>query len=306
MKFIRALLVMLVVLVVAGLLLMEWSRADEIHTGGKTGSYFNEICPAVQESIAKEYFKFPCKPSAGSGANIENTTANPKAVGFSQNDVKLSARTNLHSVKSGIFECFYGVTMDESIKSMLDVSDRLPMALPSVTSGSAISFRLMQEQEPELAKLRNITNFDSADAAVNAVIAGEAAMAFFAQLPNPSNELLAKINKAAMFYVPIVTRTLVKAEIDGEKLYTPMEVSVVPAGILSAAMGRKGPTVETLCTEILFLTGKPETEGVVPEDQQALISRLAEVKMPKTGKWADISASAKSISFDRLLNKLAE
>lgn len=272
------------------------ATADTIHTGSEKGSYHNVFCPQVQSAIKKEYFNHKCGTSGGTADNIEKVKAKPTDVGIGQMDL-LADETELEIINANIgMECMYAVTSDSSIDSLSGLSSRIPLVLPGEGSGSQKSFERLQSLDEGLASLRNVSNASSAFEAVQKVVSGEAAMAFFVQFPDTRNEVFKLINENKLTFVPVISRNILRQEANGLRLYEALEVNVTPQGLLSMIKREDAPTIQTSCTSIALFTGKADgLEGNAKSDQEAMIAALAKTQRPEKDGWKDMFENAKSM-----------
>lgn len=279
-----------------------------IHAGSPTGSYTNDFCPQVERAIRKEFFEHKCATSQGSADNVAKVLENPKDIGIGQFDVVAAVADEqpgrIALVNPGIgLECLYAVTRESGIDNLRGLSPRMPVALPSERSGSTATFRYLQSMDESLANMRNITYFDGAMEAVQAVIDGNAALAFFVQFPNTQNPVFKAINDAGLNFVPVVNRQILRREVAGQQIYQPQEVVVTPAGLLGRLAGREPDKVITTCMPVVLFTGDP---SVFPQgsdeaqDQADLIKHLAATKAPDSGNWTDVLKNAVSVSRERM------
>lgn len=278
----------------------ESVAAPKIHAGSAAGAYTNRFCPQVVEEVKKEYFEHRCAVSAGTGANVEAVAATPTDIGIGQLDVVTTADPTvlekLEVVDPGLgLECLYAITSDPSITALSDLSVRIPLALPPATSGSAMTFRKLQELDESLASLRNVTHHDSALDVVRTVANGGAVLGFFVQAPDTENAVFEAANEADLSFVPVINRRILRQEHAGIRLYQPSEVSVVPQGLLGRLRGKSAPTIATTCTKIVLFTGTANAlEGDALDDQEALIAQLGKVTPPQDKRSLDIAGNVKS------------
>jgi hypothetical protein len=284
------------------------AMAQQIHAGSASGSYTNDFCPQVQKTLASQYFEHQCATSEGTGDNVEKVLANPKDVALGQFDI-LAARATENPDKLAIvnanlgLECLYAVTKDASINRLKGLSPRMPVALPSEKSGSTATFKFLQSLDPGLAELRNVKYYGGAMDAVQAVINGDAALAFFVQLPNTKNAVFQAINDAKLNFVPVINREILRHEVSGYKVYEPQEVVVTPAGLLASLVGKKPVTIDTTCTPVMLFTGNP---NLFPEgsndrkDQEDVVKLLGSVPRPSGGDWTDTFKNAVAIGQDKI------
>jgi hypothetical protein len=282
--------------------------AQQIHAGSATGSYTNDFCPEVQKTLGSEYFEHQCATSEGTGDNVEKVLANPKDVGLGQFDI-VAARATENPDKLAIvnanlgLECLYAVTKDASVTRLKGLSPRMPVALPSEKSGSTATFKFLQTLDSSLAELRNVTYHGSAMEAVQAVINGDAALAFFVQFPNTKNAVFQAINDAKLNFVPVINRQILRHEVAGYRVYEPQEVVVTPSGLLGSLVGKEPTKVDTTCTPVMLFTGQP---GLFPEgsnerkDQEDVVKLLANTPRPSGGDWTDVFKNAVAIGQDKV------
>lgn len=293
-----------------GLALASPASAEFIHAGSESGSYTGTFCPLVQAALKSEYFDMSCKTSAGTGANINSVLANPKDVALGQLDIVGSQPQSMLDKLAIVdpdmgLECLYAVTADPDISSISEISKRIPMALPSADSGSALTFKKLQSLDENLASLRNIQNMPDAKSAVQSVVDGQAAMAFFVQFPDTDNEVFEIANKNDLTFIPVITRKLLRQEANGIKLYQPSEVSVTSPGWAGKLQGKSGLTVTTTCTKIVVFTGVAETmTGEDAEDQLAKIQAIGRTERPASKKWTDIFGNVKSLTEEAVAKYL--
>ncbi|MBB4287101.1 TAXI family TRAP transporter solute-binding subunit [Roseospira goensis] len=287
--------------------------ANPIYTGGESGSYFGSFGPLLLETLKTEFFDYELKTSAGSGENIEQVLNNPRAIGMTQTDVLAykSAQNPAIAEKVAIIrndvtnECLYAVT-DEANAERLDnwgavtgYARRLRFALGPEASGSAQTFKLLQTFEEGLAQANKVNYMGSTDEAIDAVINGEADVAFFVQFPDPSNPRFERLNDAKMAFVPVVDRAILRQRFaDGERAYVPLEVKVTSAGLLN---WRGVEKIVTACTPLAYITGRPDQ---LPEGSDA---RLDQEEMIQTVRSAPLEALQPSAGwFQSMLDELAE
>lgn len=270
--------------------------ADTIHTGSEKGSYHNVFCPQVQSAIKKEYFNHKCGKSGGTADNIEKVKAKPTDIGIGQLDL-LADEADLEIINADIgMECMYAVTSDSSIDSLSGLSSRIPLVLPGAGSGSQKSFERLQVLDEGLASLRNVSNAPSAFEAVQKVVDGDAVMAFFVQFPDTRNEVFKLINENKLTFVPVISRNILRQEVNGLRLYEALEVNVTPQGLMSMLKLEDAPSIQTACTRIALFTGKADgLEGNAKSDQEALIAVLAKTQRPEKDGWKDMFDNAKTM-----------
>ena len=243
--------------------------ANPIYTGGERGSYFTSFGPMLQEVLEDNFLDYEVVTSAGSGENIDQVLMNPLAVGLTQSDVLAFRAASDPEVASNIaimrndigVECLYAVATEENAARLENwggvrgLARRLRIATGPEASGAATTFRFLQSIDPDLARANNVSFMENVDAAIEAVIAGDADIAFFVQFADTSNERFEEINDAELVFIPVVDRNILRQEVNGERVYVAQQVKVTSAGILSWS----GVTeIVTACTPLAYIAGNPE------------------------------------------------
>ena len=89
----------------------------QINTGGVSGAYHSQFCPALSRELKLAQLDYACTPSAGTRENIERVLANPRQIGYGQLDVyaletrNLKAETALTVVRQDdVRECVFAVS----------------------------------------------------------------------------------------------------------------------------------------------------------------------------------------------------
>lgn len=300
----------------------SFAAEGKIYTGGKGGSYFNSFGPLLSEYLKKNFFNFEVVSTAGSGENIDLISQNPVGVGLVQTDVlafravkdpTVSQRITI--IRSDIAdECLFAVTQasaSDRLGTWGDVQSygrRLRIVTGPQESGSAATFAYLQTLNEKLGQ-GTITNKESVDAAIDAVIQGGADVAFFVQFPDPNNPRFEKINTAKLAFIPVIDRAMLRERVNDQKVYLPQEVKVTSAKLLAM---RGVQRVTTACTPIAYITGNPAAvpEGNPRRDLEDLIetARKADVAVlrPKENWFASIKDSVVEASgggLEALLKK---
>jgi hypothetical protein len=139
--------------------------------------------------------------------------------------------------------------------------------------------------------------------AVQAVVKGEAALAFFVQFPNTQNAVFETINDAELKFIPVINREILRREVVGLRVYEPQEVVVTPTGLLGTLTGKEPTKIDTTCTPVVLFTGSPNTlpEGSTErEDQDEVVKLLAKVQRPDSKDWKDTFTNAIAIGKDKI------
>ncbi|MGF1624691.1 MAG: hypothetical protein ACFCVH_07395 [Alphaproteobacteria bacterium] len=243
--------------------------ANPIYSGGERGSYFNSFGPLLEELLDDNFLDYEVVATAGSGENIDRVLENPLAVGMTQSDVLAFRAANDPALADSItimrndvaVECLYAVTTEQNAERLENwggvrgLARRLRIATGPEASGAATTFRFLQSIDPDLARANNIAYMDSVDTAIGAVISGDADLAFFVQFADTGNERFEDINDAELVFIPVVDRSILRQEVNGERVYVAQQVKVTSAGLLSWS----GVTeIVTACTPLAYITGNPE------------------------------------------------
>ena len=243
---------------------------NPIYTGDQRGSYFGEFGPLLLDVLDSYFFDYELHTSAGSGENIQRVLDSPQAIGMTQSDVLAFEIAGNPAIAEQIViirndiaqECLFAVTNEENAQRLTNWGDvrafarRLRFALGPEAGGSARTFGFLQTLDERLATARNVAYLDSTDAAIRAVINGEADIAFFVQFADTGNPLFETINDSRLAFIPVIDRAILRQQFQsGERAYMPLEVTVTSAGLLS---WRGVERVTTACTPLAYITGNPD------------------------------------------------
>lgn len=271
-----------VVVLAAGLAVTVPALAGQINTGGETGAYHATFCPPVIKALAKNKFDFTCNASDGSLENIQRTTGDPAQVGFTQLDVFSLESDNLGNqalftrIRSDIArECLFLVTRNRGVTNfgqVASVASQLHFILPPQKSGSAGTFQLLQRIDPEgLGLARNVTYASSVDEAINQALGSQDAVTLFVQFPDPTNARFKAITKQGGNIIPVIDRSILRQEADGEKIYFAEETEITPA-----KWNKSAEKIVTACTPMLLFTGASDriADTNARKDQDDLVRTL--------------------------------
>lgn len=284
--------------------------ANKINTGGATGSYHSRFCPLLKAQLDKAQLKYDCATSAGSRENISRVWSDPKQIGYSQLDIfalekgRLLAKDQLQIARSDdVRECLFLVTRNKQFTAYGDVqayADKLRFILPPKESGSAATFDYLRQIDTEgLARVQPnaITYAKSADDAIKQALSAEDTMALFVQVPDPASPLFKTINELGGQMLPVVDRTILRQQIDGQKVYFAEETEVAQAKWVSS-----GKKVVTACTPMVVFTGDPNRLDTdkARQEQKDVIATIQQLKVedvvPKKGFLQTMLKRTKEIS----------
>ena len=141
------------------------AAAIQINTGAESGAYHTTFCPALAKQLERSKFDYACTPSDGSSDNISRVAAEPRQIGYSQLDVLALEAPALGGAKTftrlrtdDVRECVFAVTRNRELTTYGDIAanaGRLRFVLPPKTSGSAGTFRYLQQIDSDgLAKAK--------------------------------------------------------------------------------------------------------------------------------------------------------
>lgn len=296
--------------------------AQSIHTGSDAGAYYNNICPAAQDVISSSpsqealdadgvlpggsplFFEHTCATSGGTVDNLAKVRDNPGDLGVGQLDLVAQDSEGLFVINTGVSECLFVVSNNEAVASASNLNPRMPFGLPGEGSGSAATF---MQHEP-FASMRNITNFDSALAAIEAVNKGDVAAAGFIQIPDTTNTVFEAA--ADLYFAGVVNRGMLRQTVGDTRVYegTP-NVQVSPGSWTQIfGAGDEAQTVTTACTPVVIFGQHPDIlTGMDKTDMADLMGGLqraaaANLLVPDTGDWrslfADLAERRRSAAQD--------
>ena len=285
-------------------------HANEIHTGGASGSYHTAFCPLLRQRLGSLGTTYQCSTSDGSSANIRRILRDPSDFGFSQLDVFtlesqiLGGASRFSIVRSGdVRECVFAVTRNKSLTNFgeLAVNARdLRFVLPPEQSGSARTFAYLQRLDPEgLGRARRVSHSNGTDAAIRSALADETAVTFFVQFPDPSNERFQLIKRLGGHIVPVVDGTILQQRIAGQSVYFAQDTGISQQPHLWNWVGKR---VITACTPMVLLSGNSNrVQGITNRQQhERLIAILRgterNVLVPRTGRFRAMVERSREIS----------
>lgn len=285
----------------------------KIHTGGEKGAYYGTFCPPLPKALSEAYFQgYTCEVSGGTLDNIAKVMATPTDLGLGQADVYAKWASEhpddaakLTVIRSDIAcEGLWMLTKNQALKNFGDVlglARRIPFVLPPEKSGSAASFAYLRSLDPSgLGRATNLTSAANATAVIDAVANGTSGeVGFFVQFADPRNANIQKIVDSKLTIIPVASREMLRAEIDGAKLYELSEFNITEGSWFSS-----GDAVQTACTPVVLFTGNPESfttpNGI--DDQKDLIATIkkipAEKLLPQDDFLAKLMKTARKVGGD--------
>lgn len=282
------------------------AAATQINSGEPDGAYHSTFCPALERELAKSGFSHKCTPSNGTADNVARIAREPSQLGFGQLDVfahevarhgGASAFTRLRVDDAR--ECLFAVTRNREITNYGEIAvfaSRLKFILPPANSGSAATFRYLQQIDPAgVGTARNVTNAASTDEALRTALATDDGVALFVQFPDRNNARFKLIQQLGGHIVPVIDRTILRQQIEDRKIYFAQETEVSNARWL-----KTGTKVITACTPLVLFTGHNDrvTSEKAKADHKDLIATV--VVAPK-----DALVPRESV-YDRIARRTRE
>src|SRR5688572_20751540 len=237
-----------------------------VHTGGEKGAYYGTFCPPIPEALYDKDFKgknaYRCAISGGTPDNIKKVLAKPTDVALVQLDVfsNMAAKDpsiaqKLTVIRQIACEGVWFVTKNKTIKDYGDVlgrARRIPFIVAA--GGSTGTFDNMQKLDPDgLGRARNVSTVDNATAVINKVASSnEGEIGMFVQFADPENANIKLLMDKGLTVVPVVSRELLAAKVDGVDVYQVQSFS------LKTGMWA-GKDAATTCTPIAIITGNPDS-----------------------------------------------
>lgn len=287
------------------------ASAEKLLTGGASGAYYNDIGPRVHEVLNQALFRYPLEEGKGSVGNFNAIVETPTIVALAQHDVyALMNQENpgkVVGVPTGVRECLFAVTANQGIAgeepgdgwgNMMSLAKRLRVALPGEASGSAKTFEFIQSINDKLGQVSSIQHYASTDEAIDAVVADEADVAFFVQMPDTRNELFKKIKKNELAWIGVGDRAMLRQNVDGESVYS---VDTVPVEATWGGFGSP-ETLTTTCTQVVIMTGDPSRDdaqdAATLEEQLTLLRENQGSYEPQASWYEDMTDKIRSVSED--------
>ncbi len=280
------------------------AAAQSVFAGPSGSAYLDGFCPQVVESLRLDNFPHHCAVSRGTVDNIARVIERPQDVGIGQLDIIANYIANhlgqLAVVDANIgSQCLFAVSSETGPPLINRLPPDLPVALPPADSGSAATFRLLQSFEPDLARLQNISHYDSPISAVAAVRKGQAGVAFFVAVADLDSPVFKAANGAGLHFLPVLDRAMLSYEPARIAVYEPHEVGVTPK-----LFGLADPSrIATACTPVVLFTGHPlqfPYHSRQRDRQEALVKALSSTERPDSSAWQAIFDNMGNVSRQQL------
>ena len=293
---------------IALLIPASMASANQINTGGAQGAYHTTFCPALETQLSRSKFDHKCTPSEGTADNMSRVAADPRQIGYGQLDIFALEAPALGGTKTftklrgdDVRECVFAVTRNPEITNYGDIAvnaPRLRFILPPKTSGSAGTFRFLQQADTEgVAKAKSVENVANADEAIKLALSADDTVAFFVQFPDPNNARFKTIQAQGGHIVPVLDRAILCQQVDGQKVYFAQETQV-----LNAKWMKSGQKVVTACTPLVLFTGTPDrvTNDKARQDHKDMIATVQALKvdalLPREGLFSKVWRRTRELS----------
>lgn len=241
------------------------AQAQRIFTGGDTGAYHRDFCPALSRELANVgSASYVCTPSSGTRENMERVRANARDIGYGQLDVfvletqQLAMGNALEIIRQDdVKECVFAVTRSKDVTSFGELSAfaaSMRFYLPPAASGSAGTFQMLRSIDRNgLGRAGRTTNSASVDEAIRSALSTDDGVAVFVQFPDPDNERFKAVRDLGGHFVPVVDRAILAKTVGGQSVYSAQETRVQNGRWLEGSN-----RVTTACTPIVIFTGNAE------------------------------------------------
>ncbi len=284
------------------------ARALDLHTGEKTGAYYNKFCPTIKKAAKDKNLMFDCRPSQGSLDNLDKVIANPNDFGLAQYDLFSLKYTNQSNqpafkpIRDDLGkECLFLVTKNKLMKNFGDVVASAPymnFILPPESSGHAGTFKYLQSIDPSgIGKAGKVTHAASTEDAITSALAQEDNVTLFVHFPNADNKLFNLVNENRGHFVPVISKEILAQETQGRKVYSAEETDVA-----NPKWHESGKKVVTACTPMVLFTGKsdlisdPSEKAAHEKAVTALQEMPADKLRPTKGWFSKLWTNTKAVS----------
>jgi hypothetical protein len=286
------------------------ASATNINSGDPAGAYYRLLCPPLENQLRLAEFDYRCTPSSGAAENIQRVLADPRQIGFAQLDAfaldtaRLADKPLVRLRVDDARECLFAVTRAKDIASYGDLAayaGRLRFILPPQNSGSAATFRFLQQADADgLGQASAISYAGSVDDAIRQALSADDTVTLFVRFPDPDSEPFRLVQTLGGKVVPVIDRAILRQQIEGLKVYFAQEVPVS-----RAKWTKGGKKAVTACTPVVVFTGSPERlSGKAQQEQRDLIATVTALKsdvlLPKQSLLAQLFKRTRELSGQSL------
>jgi hypothetical protein len=299
------------------LLAITTAHAQRINTGGETGSYHRDFCPALARELTTAGLPHTCAPSSGTRENMERVRTNPRELGYGQLDVftlesgQMSTGRALEILRQDdARECVFAVTKNRDVTSFGELAayaSTLRFVLPPKESGSAGTFQFLRGIDRNgLGRAGAVTNAASADEAIRQALSRDDSVALFVQFPDPDNERFRLVRELGGHFVPVVDRSILSQQMGGVSVYSAQETRIQNSRSISGEA-----RVTTACTPIVLFSGAADRVRDAGERRQhvemtnAVRVMAVDVLLPRQSLIRTIGQRTRDLSAegrDRILS----
>jgi hypothetical protein len=239
-------------------------QTSRINTGGETGAYHRDFCPALSRELASAGTPYSCATSSGTRENMERVRTNPRDIGYGQLDVftlesgQLSMNNALQIMRQDdIRECVFAVTRNPDINSYGELAayaSNMRVFLPPQGSGSAGTYQFLRNVDRNgIGRAGTPTFAAGTDEAIRSALQRNDGVAFFVQVPDDTNERFKLVRELGGHFVPVIDRTILSQQIGGNSVYFAQDTRIMNGKLLEG-----GSRVTTACTPMVLFTGSAE------------------------------------------------
>lgn len=294
--------------------------AGEIYSGEPDGAYQTMFCPALEKQLGESRFDYTCTTTNGTADNVARVARAPSALAYGQLDVfalevaRHGGVQNFTRLRVGdVRECVFAVTRNREIRNYGEVAayaSKLRFVLPPANSGSASTFRFLQQIDPAgVGAAGAVINAPSTDEALKMALSASDTVAVFVQFPDPDTPRFKLIQQMGGHVVGVLDRNILRQQIEDRKIYFAQETEVAGARWLKA-----GAKVVTACTPLVLFTGATErvTGDKAKQDHKDLIATVVTLSkdelLPKVPLFKQLLRGSRELSSQSAerLGKLSE
>lgn len=292
------------------------AAATDISTGAVDGLYHATLCRPLADALARSRLDYRCTPSDSALETLQRIAADPRKLGFVPLDSLLIEGPQVGGakafarVRSGdVRECLFGVSRNDALKTYGDLAAnaaRLRFVLPPKASASAAAFALIRQGDVTgIGKAGAVLHAEHIAEAIKLALSADDTVAFFIAPPDPGSATFKSIPRLGGHVIAVLDRTILRQQIDGQKIYFAEETPVIQARWLKA-----GQRIVTACTPTVLLTGAPErvSDARSRQDHVDMIATVQGLKpealLPKQGAAKRLWARTREVSgasVERLL-----
>jgi hypothetical protein len=257
-----------------------------INVGEAGGPYHAALCPPIAAALARSRLAYSCTPSRGPRETLQRIAADPRQLGLVPLATLATEAASLGGVKAftrvragDARECLLAVTRHPDVASTDDLAanaGKLRFLVAAKGSGGAAQLALLQQIDPGgLGRAKSVLHAETSREAVKLALSAADTVAMLSLVPSPRDPLLELIAAQGGHVVPVVSRDILRHQVEGQKLYFAEEFEAVPTRWLKA-----GAKAVTACTPTVLVTGASEriADEKARQDHKDMIATLQALK----------------------------